>query len=253
LSTLLEAWSYERDNADAEMAEVLALNKSNKKTLGFMPDEAFSQRAGHGGLVLAIEGGTVVGYALYDLPRTYVKLIHVCVADSQRRTGLAKQIVEHIIETNSTRSGILAACRADYGIDEFWKSLAMTTRSERLGRSVKGSVLKIWWRPLGALDLFESAALSSKLPIAVLDTNVVSDLYATPALVRQDREESSALAADWIVDLVEIMVSPQVDNELSSSRESLRPKNWPKRRQVLHEGSSRPARKKRDRRALTRR
>jgi len=197
------------------MQDVLALNKSNKKTLGFMPDEAFSQRASHEGLVLAIDDGNVVGYALYDLPRTYVKLIHVCVIASQRRTGLAKRIVEHVIEKNVTRSGILASCRADYDIDEFWKSLAMTTRSERAGRSVKGSVLKIWWRPLGALDLFESAALSSKLPIAVLDTNVVSDLYSSPMQERPDREESSALAADWLLDFVELMVSPQLDNELA--------------------------------------
>jgi hypothetical protein len=220
LSTLFESWSSVRENAAAEIAAVLALNKSNKKTLGFMPDEAFSQRADHGGLVSAIEGGAVVGYALYDLPRTYVKLIHVCVAAGQRRSGLAKRIVEHVIETNSTRSGILAACRAEYGIDDFWMSLAMTTRSERVGRSVKDSVLKIWWQPLGALDLFESAALSSKLPIAVLDTNVVSDLCATPAQERPDREESSAPSADWILDVVELMVSPQVDNELDRIEDS---------------------------------
>lgn len=94
-------------------------------------------------------------------------------------------------------------CRVDYGLDDFWRSLDMAPAGQRPGRAKAGSTLTIWTRSIGQLDLFESALYDSTKPKAVLDSNVIIDLYCSSALERPEREESLGLEADWLIDEVE--------------------------------------------------
>ncbi|WP_307500753.1 hypothetical protein [Clavibacter sp. B3I6] len=68
------------------------------------------------------------------------------------------------------------------------------------------------------LDLFESAILSSNLPLAILDTNVINDLFLPTDVVRAHRKESSELEADWLQPLITFAVSGEVDNEISQNK-----------------------------------
>ncbi|MDP9344518.1 MAG: hypothetical protein M3P44_02145 [Actinomycetota bacterium] len=63
----------------AEFDAVLMLWRANRKTLGFLPDEGFVERAERGTLLGARAGGDLVGYVLFDLPDNKVKLVHLCV------------------------------------------------------------------------------------------------------------------------------------------------------------------------------
>jgi hypothetical protein len=196
---------------------VLRLAKARSGTVGFLPDEAFSDRLRAGRLIVIKLGDEIVGYCLYDLPRAgYIKLVHVCVSVTARGSRLGKRMVDAVISINPNAIGVLAYCRRDYrGLDRFWSSVGLTPRSERPGRAVKGSILSAWWRPLGALDLIDDAALGSGQPVVVLDTNVVSDLYASPSIDRPERDASQALAADWLQAAITSVVSPWLDFELN--------------------------------------
>lgn len=69
------------------------------------------------------------------------------------------------------------------------------------------------------LDLLEAASLASNLPLAVLDTNIVSDLFLPLETKRDHREETAQLHADWLQPLVTFAVSGEVDNEISQNQD----------------------------------
>jgi GNAT superfamily N-acetyltransferase len=211
----IEFWDPSGPTGSTDLTSVMRLYKASKSTLGFLPDSAFSDRGVRQGLVIGRVDGEVAGYVLFDRPRSDVKLIHVCVAESARRSGLARDLVEFVAANNPDRARVVAACRSDYGLENFWRSVGMRPASEKPGRALVGSTLVNWVRPLGAPDLFEAADLASGLPRVALDSNVVSDLFASPRVRRDNREESAALAADWVQAAVTFVVSPEVDFELA--------------------------------------
>lgn len=195
--------------------EVYALWKRHSATLGFLPFTAFNDRAVDRQLLAARLDDVVVGYVLFDLPRTgQIILRHVCVAKSERGRGLARIMTDQIIADHPERLEIAADCREDYGLHGFWTKLGMTPRAERPGRRQLGSVLTRWRRSLGQLDLIEAALLASPLPLAVLDSNVVTDLCSAAHVHRDRAEESAGLNASWLQDHLVWAVSGQLDEEI---------------------------------------
>ncbi|WP_223627107.1 hypothetical protein [Microbacterium sp. EST19A] len=209
-------WDATRGQADQEYARVIELHRKNRTTLGHLPFAAFEEAGARRRLILGTVDDVVQGYLLYSTPRQQtLKLVHVCVDALARGIGLAKAMVDAAIAANLDRAVITAHCRSDYDMDGFWRSLDMAPTAERPGRAAKGSTLTVWTRKIGQLDLLESALYDSSRPIAVLDSNVVIDLYASNQMERPDREESKGLAADWLVDVVELAVSPEVSVEVN--------------------------------------
>jgi hypothetical protein len=110
---------------DIGLREVIALAKTHRATLGFLPDSAFRERAQSGNLIVARRGELVLGYCLFDLPRAgHIKLVHVCVADLARGLQLGNKLILRTIELNPLAIGVLAYCRRDYRMDRFWASAA---------------------------------------------------------------------------------------------------------------------------------
>lgn len=216
-------WDPDRPGAQAEFDAVLAVHKANRGRLGPMPDAGFRDRARHNGLLLGVLNGATVGYVLYDVPRrNLIKLVHVCVGEQARGSGLARKMVDAAVRLHPRRSLITASCRTDYGIDEFWRSLGMHVASERPGRALNGSILLNWVKRINVeegLDLLEAASLASNLPLAVLDTNIIGDLFLPSDIRRDHREETAELRADWLQPLVTFAVSGEVDNEISQNQD----------------------------------
>lgn len=216
-------WDPASTDAEAQLNAVLAIHKANRGTLGPMPDAAFRERARHQGLLLGLVDASVSGYVLFDIPRSnLIKLVHVCVTDGARGTGLARDMVQLAIQLNPHRSEIAASCRTDYGMDGFWRSLGMHVASERPGRALSGSILMNWVKRIHidrGLDLLESAFLDSSLPIAVLDTNIINDLFLPPQIQRDHRDETMELLADWLQPLITFAVSGEVDTEISQNQD----------------------------------
>lgn len=80
---------------------VIALGDANKATLGLIPREVYRQRAAGGTLLAAvIDTGVVVGYALYEIARGRVRLVHLCGDVAFRGRGAARLLVDHITEAH---------------------------------------------------------------------------------------------------------------------------------------------------------
>lgn len=211
----IDVWSPEMPDSAPLLDGVFSLYKVNKKSLGFLPDAAFHDRAAVGALILAHENNTVVGYTIYDRPRSHLKLVHVCVDESARKSTVASLMVDKMVASNPNSIGFEAHCRRSYNLNGFWRSLGMSPKGERPGRGLAGEPLTIWWRPMGGPDLFDHLIFETSLPLAVLDSNIVIDLVASPLLVRPHRESSQSLTGDWFDARVNIAVSPEVDHELN--------------------------------------
>ncbi len=213
----VHAWNPAGADADEQFAAVIALHRENRSTLGHLPFAAFTEAGRQGQLLVATIAGQICGYVLFSTPRqSTVKLVHVCVSQASRNAGVARALVDEVIDRNPARGVLTAHCRVDYHLDRFWRSLDMAPTGQRPGRAAHGSTLTIWTRRFGQLDLFESAVLDSARPLAVLDTNIIIDLYCSTALHRPDREESLGLTDDWLVDVVDLAVSPEVAVEVAT-------------------------------------
>ncbi|MEO7147930.1 MAG: GNAT family N-acetyltransferase [Terrimesophilobacter sp.] len=212
---MVDVWSPSHPGKEAIFAGVLQLHKANKKYLGFLPDAAFEDRATAGALIVARRHNTVVGYTIYDRPRSHLKLVHVCVDSSERNSGIASQLIDRMVSDNPNATGFEAHCRRDYKINHFWESLGMSPKGDRPGRGLRSEPLTIWWRPLGGPDLFDHLILETALPVAVLDTNIVIDLVASSKTLRPQRHLSEQLTGDWVESRVTLAVSSELDHELN--------------------------------------
>ena len=189
------------------LAQVKALGRRNAHTLGFLPDGAFEDYAGRGCVLALVENGQLLGYLIYRVRHQAVVLVHLCVGEDLRSRGSARKLVDYLAAQKAGFSGIKANCRADYPADGVWPKLGFTVRSEVPGRSVrKQTTLKVWWRDLGSLDLFTSTP-SDRL-VAAIDMNVLIDLQEDGP--NRAYGESKALLADWVREVIELVVTDEV-------------------------------------------
>lgn len=198
--------------SDGELlAEAIVLGNEDKRTLGFLPHQAYEQACANGTLIAAVEGGHVLGYALYSLPRQVVRLTHLCVSGEARGRGLARLLIDTISQRHADRFGITLKCRNDFAANAMWPRLGFKRQGQIPGRSRKGLPLTIWWRDHGHPALF-SAAESLGLLRVMLDLNVFVDLESS--YERSEYLESGPLAGDWLADQVDLVISGELLAEI---------------------------------------
>jgi ribosomal protein S18 acetylase RimI-like enzyme/predicted nucleic acid-binding protein len=187
-----------------ELQAVQALWRAERKTLGFLPDEGFEERADRGTLLAAADEGQIVGYVLYDLPGDRVKLVHLCVARDQRSGGIARLLVDELSRRHGDRQRIELACRRDYEVaNRAWPKLGFVPAIERPGRSVAGHLLTVWVKDHGHPHLFSEIAEGREL--AFLDTNIIIDWA-----VRSTQSWSWRLREDWLAEYVDFAICDEV-------------------------------------------
>lgn len=178
----------------------------NAATLGFFPDGAFDEYAAKGHLLAAYTNvNTLAGYLLFRIThsRNDVSIVHLCVDFSLRSKGVARTLVNELIERTKTHRGIGLWCRRDFSVSKFWPRLGFVAIYDKAGKSVTGSTLTFWWHDYCHPNLFTSIQekeLDEKIRV-VIDSNVFIDLY--------DRlnEESQALAADWLQSSIDVFLN----------------------------------------------
>ncbi|MFJ1550162.1 N-acetyltransferase [Streptomyces sp. NPDC088246] len=155
----------------------------------------------------------MLGYALFGLPKrsARIRLAHLCVAEEQRGRGIARKLVEGIRERYPQRLGIKAKCRRDYNLSGMWRSLGLVPDGEVRGRGRDGEVLDGWWLDLGHPDLFTEME-SDALLVVTVDHGVFADLRGLTDSA--GAEESRALEAGWMADLVELAYTPQLVHQI---------------------------------------
>jgi GNAT superfamily N-acetyltransferase len=191
------------------LAAAIALGDRYTNRLGLLTPPAYRKYADDGGLLVALEGDDVVGYALFGLPKRnqYVRLAHLCVAEEHRGSGIARLLIAELRRRQSHRLGIRARCRRDYGLSPMWSSLGFVPKGEGLGRGGDKETLETWWLDLGHDDLFTEVQSDALLVVAI-DQSVFSGLQG--AGTAQEVEESRALEAGWLADLIELAYTPQL-------------------------------------------
>ncbi|WCD99476.1 GNAT family N-acetyltransferase [Streptomyces sp. HUAS 31] len=193
--------------------KAIALGDRYTKTLGLLKPPAYRKAAEDGGLLVAVEADEVIGYALFGLPKrsAHIRLAHLCVAEEQRGRGIARRLVEGIKERYPQRLGIKAKCRRDYNLSGMWRHLGFVPHGEVRGRGRDGEILDGWWLDLGHPDLFTEME-SDALLVVTVDHGVFADLRGL--VDTSDAEESRALEAGWMTDLVELAYTPQLVHQI---------------------------------------
>lgn len=220
--TDIRRWEPGAPDAESQLRLVIDLAKKHRQTLGFLPDAVFRDAGNKGNLLIAVadKETVVLGYVLYRVTRSVIRLTHVCVSRTARGRGLGRELIDRAISDNPSATGIIARCRRDYGLNRFWAEAGLSPSSEAAGRNAQGLPLTLWTRPLGVPDLLLSSALDSIRPLAVLDSNIVIDLYSSPEVQRPDRAASQGLMADWVAEEVTFAVSVQLDHELNDNEDA---------------------------------
>ncbi|WP_158221140.1 GNAT family N-acetyltransferase [Kineosporia sp. R_H_3] len=203
---------------DAEgIQAAIELGNTCKLTIGQLPFAVYRECAAGGTLLLARKSESLIGYALYQLAKGRVRLVHLCVAPSARGKGVARLMVEEISSRHAELLGISARCRRDYDIGAVWIGLGFTARGERPGRGRDASPIVDWWRDHNHPNLF--TAPDSVLVRAAIDLNVLRDLV-DPS--RPGSLESRALLGDEYVGRLELVRTAGLDAELDATQGALR-------------------------------
>lgn len=197
----------------AAFSEVLDIHRKYKATLGFLPRRGFIERAEKGTLIATVgRNKSVKGYALFDLPRNDIRLIHLAVAEVERGEGMARALVDWIAAEHGARQGIRLSCRRDYPANDFWPKLGFTCIGERKGRGRQSRRLAIWWLGFGHPTLFsQSLFLDPSILKAAVDMNIFIDLLTR----RTEGRTSFALEEPWVSEEVDLVLTDEVLNEIN--------------------------------------
>ena len=199
---------------DPALARVIKLGAKARRTVGFLPDSAFTERAEQGTLLVALDGDTVAGYALFDLPRDEIRLVQLVVAEARQGQGIARALLDMIARDHNERRGILLSCRNDFPAHRLWDRLDFLALSERPGNSFDRKPLTRWFRPFGRPDLFTYLQETDSRPLATMDACVFFDLVApNPKPVAQQ------LRADWLDEHVHFGVTDHLFAEIAKGKD----------------------------------
>lgn len=199
---------------DEALAGIMVLHRENSKTLGFFPQGAFEEYARKGHLLGAFVGEELVGYVASRGTRQETVLVHFCVADAHRGTGVARGLFEAFKAQAPSELPIVLTCREDYlDASRMWGRFGFLAKGGRTGRGKDKARLVLWRYERGdappLLELLANAALRDRLRVAV-DANAYFDLVEGKS---PQAEESKALLADWLDDLIVLCVTPEMGQE----------------------------------------
>jgi GNAT superfamily N-acetyltransferase len=200
------------DHRSPHLQTVIALSDANKKTLGLLPRDAFTEYAIKRTILVAIDPDkNCIGYLLYRkvIRKHAIVIVHLCIAPSWRGKDVAKKLVNYLSQKTQDFYRIELKCRRDYGIDGMWYKLGFVPLDEKTGKSKDGKLLTIWWLEHNHPTIFSYAAnqkLESKL-CAVIDTSVFLELHGNEEL---KTTESDSLLADWLQDDLELCITDEI-------------------------------------------
>lgn len=204
---------------DPLFEDVFALGESHKQSVGMLPRQAWRDYADGGQLLVAVETsadsarGRVLGYAAFRLPRQEVALAHLVVSPADRGRGVARMLVEYLSNRYADRRGMRAKCRRDYPANTMWPELGFVAQGDLPGRGSDGARLTVWWRDHGHADLMTWSGAPASVTPVVIDANVFLDLHSDQA--GDQRHHTRDLLIDVLGDRIELLVTPELGNEIN--------------------------------------
>lgn len=196
--------------------KVVVLGDSNKKTLGFLPREAFKKYALKNQLIGAFNKNTddLLGYLLYRVSYNKVTIVHCCIDEKYRNNNTAFDLITFLKTHTKQYEAIKLSCRNDYGIDSFWEKCNFVPIKEKKGRGKDGLPLTIWrysHYQNNLLTQISEYEFKNKI-VAVIDMNVFLD-------IKDNREEESiALKSDWLLGETILYFTREIRNEINRAK-----------------------------------
>lgn len=197
-----------------EIERVFELYRSNTARLGWLPRGAFDECALSGGILGAFVGDLLCGYMACRIAGRQTVIVHLCVRTESRGQGVARALMQELIESELGARPIRLSCREDYlDANALWPLFGFTCDGVKTGRGRDGTQLFCWSRrpELPLVERMQDAELEGRLRV-VLDANVFLDLQQPAEGVA---EESHALLADWLQPDVALCVTAELSNEIS--------------------------------------
>lgn len=183
---------------------VIGLGDANRNRLGPMPYSGFREAAANGHIVLAIRtsddgGESLVGYCLYA-PTVradwYVRIAHLCLAQDARGSGVARRLIDSVMERCPDRLGLRLKCRDDWEAAAKWPSLGFEPVRRRTGRGKTQEPMTEWVRRNDSVaNLLTAPEEDPDQLEAGVDNNVYCDLFGTSSTRRQRFSGTVALLA----------------------------------------------------------
>ncbi|WP_395715947.1 GNAT family N-acetyltransferase [Prosthecobacter sp.] len=193
----------------AKCDEVFALYRGDSGTLGWMPKGAFAEGIENRRLLVAkSDSGSLLGYLLYRVVGRKATIAHLCVSKEARGKGVAASLVDELKKQTADLDGITLKCRNDFDAHRFWPRMGFVAKGVARGRGADRAELTIWHVDHGHPDLFTIEPTKTRV---VIDANVFFDLWAPD---RPKREVSGALTEPWVEDTVDLVLTPEIYNDI---------------------------------------
>ncbi|MEO8891516.1 MAG: GNAT family N-acetyltransferase, partial [Coleofasciculaceae cyanobacterium] len=209
------------DENSPYLQSVISLGDANKATLSFFPEGAFRKHAAKNQIVVAIDSQfRCIGYLLYGASCRYnrITIIHLCITLSSKGKGIARRLVDFLIQITQKYSGIGLTCRRDYQLENFWAKLGFIAKYDEPAKTPK-KINTYWWLDHGHPNLFSTAAdyrRESKLCV-IIDTNIFFNLSSNESNVSIDY--SKMLLADWLQIELDICLNDEIFNKINYIQE----------------------------------
>ena len=199
----------------ADFRAVDTLMKLNKRTLGFLTEEALLESFldKNGALGAKTDDGQLVGYLLYAAYPEYFRIVQLCVSENFREQGIAKQLLEALKKSATTQKIVRLRCRPDFPANDIWPQLGFTPLDEKSGRSKEGHLLTLWCLTLAKddqLSLFQANTSDETLDV-IIDAQIFFDFYEPDS---EKSKPSKALLSDFLVDSLELWITDELFNEI---------------------------------------
>jgi len=202
------------------------LGRRNSRTLGFMPEGAFDERARLGHILVATLDDQLAGYLLYRIKKSsgVVSITHLCVDEKHRGRGIARALVTRLKSVTKNFTGIELWCRGAFPATELWPRVGFVNREERCGQ--RGDLHRWCFEQETAPQLkllFDRPETESRLTVALdadvfFDLAALSDEDAPEADLDAGIRESVALIADWLDEHIHLCITPELRNEIARAK-----------------------------------
>ena len=206
-----------------DVGDVEALRAANNETLGFMAMSVIGDYLKRGGGVGVRGDDGLRGYALYDVRRRHVRLIHLCVAHQHRGSSYAERLVDAVVDVaKKARVGtVKLTCRRDYArASAFWRRYGFVPLAEMAAKT-DDARLMVWYLGVdGAAqqDIFTSVTSDEKVRAAI-DAQIFFQLHAPEG---DETSIAKALQADFLADALELYITKEMFNEIDRAELSQR-------------------------------
>jgi predicted nucleic acid-binding protein/GNAT superfamily N-acetyltransferase len=222
------------DGSSPHLKAVMDLGKQHAETLGFFPKGAFQEHASRKHIFVALTSlNECAGYLLYRTSGNKAVIVHLCANPTIRKQGIARKLVDKLKTETKHLIGIGLYCRRDYDVNNMWPRLGFAAVHSKPGRGSRPSQLTYWWFSHGHADLFSSIdQVDESKQRVVIDANVFFDLN-DPSDV--ESEESKALLAPWLQDILELCLTKEIYNEIDRAEDMAEIQRYRKLAQMHHE------------------